>query len=126
MRKYSKEQIREIAADVFGRYPKAMNVAVTEDGQAFITDESDAAARNHAREKRYKQPLRISSFRREDLEEKPKEKNDSGRKEKEDKGSKKAKEGGKQTTENAATGQPEPTHESGQVESKESSKTEES
>lgn len=123
MRKYSKEQIREIAADVFGRYPKAMNVAITEDGQAFITD---AAARNHAREKRYKQPLRISNFRREDLEEKPKEKNDTGRKEKEDKGSKKAKEGEKQTTENAATGQPEATREPGQVESKESSKTEES
>lgn len=121
MRKYSKEQIREIAADVFGRYPKAMNVAVTEDGQAFITDESDAAVRNHAREKRYKQPLKIENFRREDVEEKPKEKNGAG-KGKED--GKKVKEAGKQMAENAAAEQTEPEPEP--AESKESTKTEES
>lgn len=122
MRKYSKEQIREIAADVFGRYPKAMNVAVTEDGQAFITDESDAAARNHAREKRYKQPLQIENFRREDVEEKPKEKSGSG-KEKED--SKKVKKAGKQTAEDTATEQPEPKPEPERAERRESTKTEE-
>lgn len=120
MRKYSKEQIREIAADVFGRYPKAMNVAVTEDGQAFITDESDAAAKNHAREKRYKQPLRIENFRREEVEEKTEEKSGSGREKEDGKDSKKAKEDGKQTAENTEIGQPE------QAESKESTKTEES
>lgn len=122
MRKYSKEQIREIAADVFSRYPKAMNVAVTEDGQAFITDESDAAARNHAREKRYKQPLRIENFRREDVEEKLKEMADNGKK-KED--GKKVKKTGKQTAEDTATEQPEPKPEPEQTESKEPTKTEE-
>lgn len=123
MRKYSKEQIREIAADVFGRYPKAMNVAVTEDGQAFITDESDAAVRNHAREKRYKQPLWIENFRREDVEEKSKEKSGAGKK-KED--GKKSKEDGKQTAEDAVAEQLEPKPEPGQAENKESTKTEES
>lgn len=118
MRKYSKEQMREIAADVFGRYPKAMSVAVTEDGQAFITDESDAAARNHAREKRYKQPLRIENFRREDLEEKPEEKSGGGKKKE---SGKKVKEAGEQTAEDTATGQPEPER----AEGRESTKTEE-
>lgn len=122
MRKYSKEQIREIAADVFGRYPKAMNVMVTEDGQAFITDDSDAAARNHAREKCYKQPLRIENFRREDMEEKPKEKSGTYEKKEDDK---KVKEAGKQTAEDTATGQPEPKPEPERAESKESTKTEE-
>lgn len=122
MRKYSKEQMREIAADVFGRYPKAMSVAVTEDGQAFITDESDAAARNHAREKRYKQPLRIENFRREDLEEKPEEKSGGGKKKE---SGKKVKEAGEQTAEDIATEQPEPKPEPERAESKESTKTEE-
>lgn len=140
MRKYSKEQIREIAADVFGRYPKAMNVAVTEDGQAFITDESDAAVRNHAREKRYKGALEIYSFKRKEFEtekltkkQKAEKNARTGEKSEEDTGRKKenaredgkAENAGKQTTGVAGNGQTELKPETGQKEDRESSKSEE-
>lgn len=122
MKKYGKEQIREIAADIFSHYPKAMNVAVTEDGQAFITDESDAAARNHAREKRYKQPLRIGYFRREELEQKPKANSDSDRKKE---NGKKAEDSAQKTSEDAPAGKPETESGAEESESKEPTKTEE-
>lgn len=74
MKKFSKDQIREIAADVFGRYPRASRVAVTADGQAFVTDEGDAAVRNHARVNRYKEQLEIAFFNRADFGEEQEEK----------------------------------------------------
>lgn len=79
MNRITKDQAREIAADVFGRYPRANHVAVTCDGQAFITDDGDAAVRNHARANRYKEQLEIIPFNRQEFPEKSDEKakNDS-------------------------------------------------
>lgn len=74
MKRFSKNQIREIAADVFGRYPRANNIAVTDDGQAFIIDNGDTAVRNHARVNRYKEQLEITFFKRAEFEEKQDEK----------------------------------------------------
>ncbi|MCT4644368.1 MAG: hypothetical protein N4A74_05215 [Carboxylicivirga sp.] len=69
MKTKSKEQKKAIAADIFGRYPKAQKVAVTSDGMAFITDENEIAVKNHANKNRYGKELTISHFRRDELEE---------------------------------------------------------
>ncbi len=68
MKTKSKEQKKAIAADVFGRYPKAQKVAVTSDGMAFITDENEIAVKNHANKNRYGKELTISHFRREEMD----------------------------------------------------------
>lgn len=69
MKTYNLEEQKGIAKDIFSRYPNAKKVAVTSDGTAFITDEGELAAKNHAVNNVYKKELKISSFTREDLEE---------------------------------------------------------
>lgn len=54
-----------MAVDVFNRYPKAQKVSVTSDGQAFITDLGENAAKNHATKNRYGKELQVFSFTRE-------------------------------------------------------------
>jgi hypothetical protein len=64
METLSKEKQQEIALEIFKRYPKAQKVAVTSDGQAFIADNGDSAAKNHAKNNQYKKELEITVFMR--------------------------------------------------------------
>ena len=66
----SKDDKKAVAVDIFGRYPKAQKVSVASDGQAFITDDGDAAAKNHAKNNRYKKELELTPFTRDGLTEK--------------------------------------------------------
>jgi len=67
MKTYDKEQLKEIAVDVFNRYPKAQKLAITVDGQAFIVDESEMAAKNHSINNRHKKELEIVRFTRDEV-----------------------------------------------------------
>lgn len=67
MKHYTREQLQQIAADVFGRYPNAQTVACTEDGVPFITDASEYALKEHARSGKYAGGLKIERFRRCDM-----------------------------------------------------------
>lgn len=62
METLSKTKQEEIANEIFKLYPKAKKVAVTSDGQAFIIDNGDAAAKNHAKNNLYKKELGITTF----------------------------------------------------------------
>ena len=66
----NKDEQKAVAADIFKRYPKANKVAVASDGQAFITDEGDSAAKNHAKNNRYGKELKLEDFTRDELDEK--------------------------------------------------------
>ncbi len=72
MKTRSKEEIKNVAADIFKRYNKAQKVAVTSDGMAFITDESENAVLNHSRRNRSGKELAITRFNRADFDEKAK------------------------------------------------------
>lgn len=63
----SKEELKAIAKDIFGRYKSAENVAVTSDGTAFVTDENDLAVKNHSVKNRYGKKLAIAEFTRDDF-----------------------------------------------------------
>lgn len=67
MKTKSKAEKKQIAADIFKRYPKVQKVAVTSDGMAFITDENQIAVKNHAKKNRYKKELSIEHFRRDEM-----------------------------------------------------------
>lgn len=69
MKTYTADQLKKIAADVFRLNPKALRVACTSDGMAFIVDDGEASVRNHARTNRYKEALKIAYFNREEAEE---------------------------------------------------------
>jgi len=64
----NKGELKAIAVDIFGRYPKANKVSVTDDGMAFITDESDLAVKNHSLKNPSGKELGISTFKRDELE----------------------------------------------------------
>lgn len=64
----NKGELKAIAADIFGRYPKANKVSVTDDGMAFITDESDLAVKNHALKNPSGKELGITTFKRDELD----------------------------------------------------------
>ena len=64
----SKDEQKSVASDIFKMYPKAHKVVVASDGQAFITDEGDSAAKNHAKNNRYKKELELTPFTRDGLE----------------------------------------------------------
>ena len=66
----SKDAQKEIAVDILKRYPKAQKVSVASDGQAFITDEGDSAAKNHANNNRYGKELELTPFTRDGLDSK--------------------------------------------------------
>lgn len=68
MKTYTFEEQKQVAKDIFSRYPKAQKVAVTSDGTAFITDEGDSSVKNHAVNNVYKKELKITPFTREELE----------------------------------------------------------
>ena len=68
MKTLNKEELKAVAIDVFGRYPKAQKVAVTSDGTAFITDESENAVLNHSKRNSSGKELDISRFTRDQLE----------------------------------------------------------
>jgi hypothetical protein len=63
----NKEELKGIAVDVFKNYPKAQKVAVTSDGEAFITDEGDNAVKNHSKKNRYGKELEIVPFTRDNI-----------------------------------------------------------
>ena len=67
----SKDEQITVAKDILNRYPKANKVIVASDGQAFISDESDAAAKNHAKVNIYGKELKLETFTRDELEAKP-------------------------------------------------------
>lgn len=64
----SKDEQKEVAKDIMKRYPKAHKVIVASDGQAFISDESDAAAKNHSKVNSYGKELKLEAFTRDDFE----------------------------------------------------------
>lgn len=64
MKIFNKEEIKAVAADIFGRYPKADKVAVTADGTAFITNDGDQAAKNHSLKNASGKELQITNFTR--------------------------------------------------------------
>jgi len=59
-----KDEQKAIALDIFKNYPKAQKVSVASDGQAFITDEGEGAAKNHAKNNRYQKVLELTPFKR--------------------------------------------------------------
>lgn len=69
----SKDEQKAVAVDIFNRHPKAQKVSVASDGQAFITDVNDAAAKNHAKNNRYKKELELTPFTRDGVDEKKSE-----------------------------------------------------
>ena len=70
----SKDEQIAIAKDILKRYQKAQKVIVASDGQAFIADESDNAAKNHARNNAYGKELKLETFTRDELEAKTQKK----------------------------------------------------
>jgi len=63
----SKDDQKAIALDILKRYPKAQKVSVASDGQAFITDDGDAAAKNHSKVNIYGKELELAPFTRDGL-----------------------------------------------------------
>ena len=68
MKTYNSEEQKAVAADIFGRYPKANKVAVTSDGTGFIVDEGENAVKNHAKNNTYKKELSIAYFTRDEID----------------------------------------------------------
>jgi len=66
----NKDEQKEVAKDIFSKYPKANKVIVATDGQGFIVDESDAAAKNHSKVNVYGKELKLEIFMRDDFSEK--------------------------------------------------------
>lgn len=64
MKTLTPAELKEIAADVFARNPKMQNLALTEDGQAFCIDDTDANVKHHVRQNRYKAVLKTYPFAR--------------------------------------------------------------
>lgn len=67
MEQIGKEKMQEIAQEVFGLYPKAKKVMVSSDGQVFIIDKSDTAAKNHALNNKYGKELSLKTFLRDEV-----------------------------------------------------------
>ena len=64
MKTLNKEEKKAVAADIFKCYPNAQKVAVTSDGMAFITDESENAVLNHSKNNRHGKELEVERFTR--------------------------------------------------------------
>lgn len=71
MKTLNKEELKAVATDIFGRYPKAEKVAVTSDGMAFITDEGENAVQNHSKRNTSGKELKITQFTRDEVAKKP-------------------------------------------------------
>ena len=76
----SKDELTAVALDIFKAYPKAQKVVVASDGQAFVTDEGDHAAKNHSKNNAYGKELTLTPFNRDDMKSESSEGDDSGRK----------------------------------------------
>jgi hypothetical protein len=63
----SKDDQKAVATDIFKHYPKSQKVSVASDGQAFITDEGEGAAKNHAKNNRYGKELDLTPFTRDGI-----------------------------------------------------------
>lgn len=63
----SKDEQIAVAKDILKGYPKAQKVIVASDGQAFIADVSDIAAKNHANVNVYGKELKLVVFTRDEL-----------------------------------------------------------
>ena len=68
LRILSKDEQREVATDILTQYPAAHKVIVASDGQAFIADSGDAAAKNHSKVNAYGKELKLETFTRDDFE----------------------------------------------------------
>lgn len=66
MKTYDNTELKEIAIDIFNRYPKSQKISVTSDGQAFITDEGDNSVKNHSVKNGTGKVLAIVEFTREE------------------------------------------------------------
>lgn len=64
----SKDEQKEVAKDILRRYPKAQKVIVASDGQAFVADNGEAAAKNHSKVNLYGKELKLETFTRDELE----------------------------------------------------------
>ncbi|MEA4981414.1 MAG: hypothetical protein VB066_01725 [Paludibacter sp.] len=64
----SKDEQIAVAKDILKRYPEAHKVVVASDGQAFISDRGDAAAKNHSKNNAYGKELKLETFTRDELE----------------------------------------------------------
>jgi len=71
MKILNKDELKAVAVDVLGRYPKAEKVAITSDGMAFITDEGDNAVLNHSTRNTSGKELKITRFTRDEVAKKP-------------------------------------------------------
>lgn len=67
MKQIGKDKMKEVAQSVFEQYPDAKKVAVTSDGQAFIADNGDAAAKNHAQNNIHNKELSVVTFLRDEV-----------------------------------------------------------
>ena len=65
MKTISKDEAKTIADGVFKKYPNANKVIVATDGQAFISDINDMAAKNHSVNNRSSKELELFTFLRE-------------------------------------------------------------
>ncbi|KAA6347164.1 hypothetical protein EZS27_005333 [termite gut metagenome] len=74
MKTLDEKQRKEIADEVFKSYPRVQKVIVAADGQAFIADENDLAAKSHSKHNRYKKELELYTFRRTEPEKETSEK----------------------------------------------------
>ncbi len=66
MKTKSKEELKQIAREVFTKFPKANNLACTADGMAFITDESSHNVKNHSVKNKYGKVLTITNYTRDE------------------------------------------------------------
>lgn len=59
--------MKTVAVEVFERYKEAQKVSVASDGQAFIVDNGDAAAKNHAKNNAHGKELTLKTFMRDEI-----------------------------------------------------------
>lgn len=59
--------MKAVAVEVFERYKDVQKVSVASDGQAFIVDNGDAAAKNHAKNNAYGKELSVVTFLRDEV-----------------------------------------------------------
>lgn len=64
MKTLNADELKNVAEDIFERYPRAQKVSVTDDGMAFITDDGDLAVINHSVNNKHGKKLGITSFER--------------------------------------------------------------
>ncbi len=80
MKQIGKEKMQKVAQEIFEKYPKAKKVTVASDGQAFIIDNGDAAAKNHAKNNIYGKELSLVTFLRDDVMQEKKQTPEAGKK----------------------------------------------